>query len=156
MYQQLSSPPPPPPADWFLLEADWIFHAVYVSGWPSGLRRQTQGSLASDWSRVFWSSYEGVGSNPTSDIFFLLNWNLHLQKNTSPNVGLEPTTPRLRVSCSTDWASRALLILFLVEIKVKHHPTFCTDENIGGAGNWTRGLTHAKRALYRWATPPTF
>ena len=26
---------------------------------------------------------------------------------TTPNVGLEPTTPRLRVSCSTDWASRA-------------------------------------------------
>jgi hypothetical protein len=27
----------------------------------------------------------------------------------SPNVGLEPTTLRLRVSCSTDWASRATL-----------------------------------------------
>ena len=27
----------------------------------------------------------------------------------SPNVGLEPTTLRLRVSCSTDWASRAIL-----------------------------------------------
>ena len=25
----------------------------------------------------------------------------------APNVGLEPTTRRLRVSCSTDWASRA-------------------------------------------------
>ena len=25
-----------------------------------------------------------------------------------PNVGLEPTTLRLRVSCSTDWASRAV------------------------------------------------
>ena len=25
----------------------------------------------------------------------------------APNVGLEPTTPRLRVSCSTDWANRA-------------------------------------------------
>ena len=30
-----------------------------------------------------------------------------LLKISSPNVGLEPTTPRLRVSCSTDWASRA-------------------------------------------------
>ncbi len=29
------------------------------------------------------------------------------KKSKSPNVGLEPTTPRLRVSCSTDWASRA-------------------------------------------------
>ena len=27
-------------------------------------------------------------------------------KKNTPNVGLEPTTPRLRVSCSTDWASR--------------------------------------------------
>ena len=31
------------------------------------------------------------------------------KKNLSPNVGLEPTTLRLRVSCSTDWASRANL-----------------------------------------------
>ncbi len=29
-------------------------------------------------------------------------------KRRSPNVGLEPTTLRLRVSCSTDWASRAI------------------------------------------------
>ena len=28
----------------------------------------------------------------------------------APNVGLEPTTLRLRVSCSTDWASRAAYI----------------------------------------------
>ena len=26
---------------------------------------------------------------------------------SAPNVGLEPTTLRLRVSCSTDWASQA-------------------------------------------------
>ena len=30
------------------------------------------------------------------------------KKSYSPNVGLEPTTLRLRVSCSTDWASRAV------------------------------------------------
>lgn len=39
-----------------------------MSGWPSGLRRQTQGRnlpLQRDW--VFWSTYVGVGSNPTSD-----------------------------------------------------------------------------------------
>ena len=29
-------------------------------------------------------------------------------KKDAPNVGLEPTTLRLRVSCSTDWASRAV------------------------------------------------
>ena len=42
-----------------------------MSGWPSGLRRQTQGFLASNRSGVFWSSYEGVGSNPTSDIILI-------------------------------------------------------------------------------------
>ena len=31
----------------------------------------------------------------------------HVEKDVAPNVGLEPTTLRLRVSCSTDWASRA-------------------------------------------------
>ena len=31
----------------------------------------------------------------------------------SPNVGLEPTTLRLRVWCSTDWASRAVAMLIL-------------------------------------------
>ena len=30
--------------------------------------------------------------------------------NFTPNVGLEPTTLRLRVSCSTDWANRAALV----------------------------------------------
>ena len=30
-----------------------------------------------------------------------------LKKRPPPNVGLEPTTLRLRVSCSSDWASRA-------------------------------------------------
>ena len=42
-----------------------------MSGWPSGLRRQTQGKhlpcLIYRVCREFWSSYEGVGSNPTSD-----------------------------------------------------------------------------------------
>ncbi|GFY46829.1 hypothetical protein TNIN_355121 [Trichonephila inaurata madagascariensis] len=39
-----------------------------VSGWPSGLRRQTQVDTCSDaelW--VFWSTDVGVGSNPTPD-----------------------------------------------------------------------------------------
>ena len=33
----------------------------------------------------------------------------------TPNVGLEPTTLRLRVSCSTDWASRAIVTSKCVE-----------------------------------------
>ena len=37
---------------------------------------------------------------------------LRISKKTSPNVGLEPTTLRLRVSCSTDWASRASVLTF--------------------------------------------
>ena len=30
-----------------------------------------------------------------------------VSKSEAPDVGLEPTTLRLRVSCSTDWANRA-------------------------------------------------
>ncbi len=45
------------------------------------------------------------------------------EKKCSPNVGLEPTTLRLRVSCSTDWASRAaygaLLLLSVLIRKPK-------------------------------------
>ena len=47
-----------------------------VSGWPSCLRRQTQGipfSLGEGW--VFWSTNVGVGSNPTSDRFFFFFYN---------------------------------------------------------------------------------
>ena len=35
------------------------------------------------------------------------DWHTSVEK-ASPNVGLEPTTLRLRVWCSTDWASRAM------------------------------------------------
>ena len=42
----------------------------------------------------------------TTDLIKLM-WHFDKQ-NVSPNVGLEPTTLRLRVSCSTDWASRAV------------------------------------------------
>ena len=46
------------------------------SGWPSGLRRQTQGCTLPALLSVnkaivgFWSTNVGVGSNPTSDIDF--------------------------------------------------------------------------------------
>ena len=39
--------------------------------------------------------------------FIVVFWFHRSSKIWSPNVGLEPTTLRLRVSCSTDWASRA-------------------------------------------------
>ena len=35
-------------------------------------------------------------------------------KKESPNVGLEPTTLRLRASCSTDWASSAVYLMLPV------------------------------------------
>ena len=45
-----------------------------MSGWPSGLRRQTQVKyLSYERIKEFWSSKEGVGSNPTSDKHFLLS-----------------------------------------------------------------------------------
>jgi hypothetical protein len=45
-----------------------------MSGWPSGLRRQTQAhSLPGVPGCIeFWSSIEGVGLNPTSDTFLFL------------------------------------------------------------------------------------
>ena len=60
---------------------------LILSGWPSGLRRQTQGTLpcSHDWVlyRDFWSSYEGVGSNPTSDskfFFISVSWRMSRTK----------------------------------------------------------------------------
>ena len=46
---------------------------IRMSGWPSGLRRQTQVKYLS-YQRIkeFWSSKEGVGSNPTSDKYFFM------------------------------------------------------------------------------------
>ena len=41
-----------------------------MSGWPSGLRRQTQAPASQ--ARDFWSPTGGVGSNPTSDMTFSL------------------------------------------------------------------------------------
>ena len=49
----------------------------------------------------------------SQDILLLLK-----NKNISPNVGLEPTTLRLRVSCSTDWASRALVEIMFLKVSL--------------------------------------
>ena len=50
-------------------------YIMSASEWPSGLRRQTQGSYLTSQTEglVFWSSIEGVGSNPTSDKLFQLH-----------------------------------------------------------------------------------
>ena len=49
-----------------------------LSGWPSGLRRQTQGGLPSREARdrAFWSPNGGVGSNPTPDKIHIFLWKL--------------------------------------------------------------------------------
>ena len=82
--------------------------------------------------------------------FIVVFWFHRSSKIWSPNVGLEPTTLRLRVSCSTDWASRAAQW---------PHPTFSlsfqkpscyiTNKNLmGSSGIWTRDLSHPKRESY--------
>ena len=70
------------------------------------------------------------------------------KKSFAPNVGLEPTTLRLRVSCSTDWASRACCLD--VEVSPNYSQNTCAAE-IGLAGRtgiqqavvaeWLRRLT---------------
>ena len=63
---------------------------------------------------VMVSTLDFESSDPSSNLgrtyFFNRNISKFTQKHSrksSPNVGLEPTTLRLRVWCSTDWASRA-------------------------------------------------
>ena len=60
-----------------------------MSGWPSGLRRQTQ-ELPRSLTRVFWSTNVGVGSNPTSDksfyYFVLLFFVLSTLKQRLENI----------------------------------------------------------------------
>ena len=60
----------------------WASSPLYLtmSGWPSGLRRQTQGTNPSS-IREFWSSNEGVGSNPTSDKIFLSSFPIVIWEN---------------------------------------------------------------------------
>ena len=62
----------------------------------------------------------------------------YIRKKISPNVGLEPTTLRLRVWCSTDWASRDLWEGTLVCLN--HWDTMKErKKNISGSTEiWTR------------------
>ena len=61
---------------------------------------------STDTKNCFWSFF-------AQDNLLLLK-----NKNISPNVGLEPTTLRLRVSCSTDWASRALVDVMFLKVSL--------------------------------------
>ena len=68
------------------------------------------------WLRPFLRAFRPIATSFVLWFFLYLQLFYTKQKKCSPNVGLEPTTLRLRVSCSTDWASRAycLLLLFVV------------------------------------------
>ena len=66
-----------------------------MSGWPSGLRRQTQGAVPSvpRGLRVFWSTDVGVGSNPTSDTLLLCCGLIRMTKSDKIYMrqrGIEP------------------------------------------------------------------
>ena len=43
-----------------------------------------------------------------------MNLSIYKNKKCAPNGGLEPTTLRLKVWCSTDWANRATYGIFLL------------------------------------------
>ena len=52
---------------------------AYSSGWPSGLRRQTQDLTSSIMiNGVFWSTYVGMGSNPIPDTLLCFGRNRNL------------------------------------------------------------------------------
>ena len=57
-------------------------------------------------------------------------------KVVAPNVGLEPTTLRLRVSCSTDWASRAVLTLVAASRCTDAISVRWTQERFGAENHW--------------------
>lgn len=48
----------------------------------------------------------------------------------SPNVGLEPTTRRLRVSCSTGWASQTAFTLQLLLPGSPHYPAKSKEKKV--------------------------
>ena len=88
-----------------------------MSEWPSGLRRQTQGlHLVPLYgiSGEFWSSHEGVGSNPTSDKQLLLekgyNIQLNLEKHHSKQIS--------EVDSESSYIS--LIILMAQDLDVQH------------------------------------
>lgn len=62
-------------------------------------------SLLEQISSLATNAWTSVSTN--SKVRFREGFFLFYKKRCAPNVGLEPTTLRLRVSCSTDWASRA-------------------------------------------------
>ena len=88
------------------LKKQEIFHARLMKRYPwwGRLWPHHLTILDSLVVRISACHVEGPGSIPSRGVSF---FTVLSRKFFSPNVGLEPTTLRLRVSCSTDWASRA-------------------------------------------------
>jgi hypothetical protein len=61
---------------------------------------------------------EGTLSSTPNITFYTTFMNQHRQKKKKPDVGLEPTTLRLRVSRATDCASRADVMEHLLVLMV--------------------------------------
>ncbi len=91
----------------------WQSWKIMTAQWVS-----TTGSITKVvygcWQKKKKRKHSGINTSVRNQL--LQNWiskvcaamlQVSKKKKTSPNVGLEPTTLRLRVSCSTDWASRA-------------------------------------------------
>ena len=68
---------------------------MFLSGWPSGLRRQTQ-EVKLFPNGAFWSTNVGVGSNPTSDTSFadicnnFVNLLQLIKMSTEPDLNQRP------------------------------------------------------------------
>ena len=78
---------------WFL---DWL--AEYLSYWCN------YSTVSMVVGAIFQTVIFSWDKRHSYELSWFQSW---WKKNYTPNVGLEPTTLRLRVSCSTDWASRA-------------------------------------------------
>ena len=100
------------PGALFVFYYNFESHCLHIrsnpkSGWPSGLRRQTQVDQL-QWFlplRAFWSTNVGVGSNPTPDtyFYFFFYWKKAiLVKRTLRQRGIEPR--------STAWKATMLTI----------------------------------------------
>ena len=70
----------------------------------------------------------------------------------SPNVGLEPTTLRLRVWCSTDWASRAEINATSNQICLKNTLTSYVSRIRSLNGKWSRFTRTTSFVAAQWSS----